>query len=388
MNETRISLNKTHISQNYRAILKTILYFDIQMIPMKLSVRNTLLISMFLFPVAASAQSTFGLVAHWPFSGNANDATGKGHNGSMSNVTPVAGKGGLPNSAIQFSGSPSSIITVPYQPDLNLTNYTFCAVVKPEGFYTGTCQISCLLARGNDNSNPGAYFLSMTDNVFDSTCNNMDTNKVVFTCGGGPSNYPYHYSWAYSPTVHTQQWYCVIGTFDGSIFKIYIDGQLKSTAAPQSPAVPIGTSTNGLSIGGTIFGNATQYPYWFKGVMDDMRIYNRVLSENEIANYCNPVGDGGSDTTAGVNNIEQNLLVEIAPNPNSGSFSVRGNITSSSAAIEVYNTVGQLVIRKDLSPVNSTIDERIDLQDAANGIYFVKVTGGQESKTYRMVIQK
>ncbi|WP_276134396.1 LamG-like jellyroll fold domain-containing protein [Polluticoccus soli] len=354
---------------------------------MKLSIRSILFVAIFFAPVAMFGQSTFGLVAHWPFSGNASDNTGKGHNGTMNNVTATAGKSGVSNTAIRFAGASNSYITIPYQPDLNLTNYTFCAVLKPEGFYTNTCQISMIMARGVDHGYPGSYFLSLTENVFDSSCTTFDTNRYVFTCGGGPSNYPYHYSWADSPTVHTNQWYCVIGTFDGTAFRIYVNGDLRVIAPPQVP-VPIGTSTDGLSIGANIFGNASQYPYWFKGVMDDLRIYNRVLTASEIANYCNPVGDGGTDTTASVIGIEQNISVAIAPNPNSGNFSVHGILTSPTAAIDVYNTVGQLVYRKVVAPVQNAINEHIELPVVADGVYIVKVTAGVESKTYKMLIRR
>ncbi|MCD6063502.1 MAG: hypothetical protein K0R82_1413 [Flavipsychrobacter sp.] len=338
-------------------------------------------------PCMAFAQSNNGLVAHWTFDGNAVDSSGNGHHGTMNNVTFAAGKSGTANTAMRFAGAPNSYVTVPYQSDLNLSNFSICAVIKPEGHYTAVCQHSLILTRGLNNT-PGCYQLGFFDNAYDSSCTSFDTNKYVFFAAGGTTNYPYHAAWQSSAKVHTNQWYCLIGTFDGSVFKIYVNGVLVATAPPPSP-VPLGSSTDGLTIGANTFGNSATFPYWYKGLMDDLRIYNRVLSDSELTTYCVPQGDGGGDTTNAVyDGLQQTINIGVVPNPNSGSFHVTGAIRAATADIEVVNMIGQRVYKTTVRPLNQNLDERIDLMDAAEGIYFVRVAAEGEIKTYRVLVQR
>jgi len=69
-------------------------------------------------------------------------------------------------------------------------------------------------------------------------------------------------------------WYHVVGTYDGSAMKIYVNGELKNSL-DQSQQIDSG---NNVLIGG---GADT---YYLKGVIDDVRIYNEALSADEIKN--------------------------------------------------------------------------------------------------------
>jgi hypothetical protein len=244
------------------------------------------LVAFILFALSANAQLTNGLVAHWQFSGNANDATSNGHNGTATNVTYTAGKMGVANTAALFNGT-SSFITVPNSTDWNLTNFTIAAMVKINGFYTNLCQASYIVERGGGHTS-GNWGLALFDNAYDSSCTvTGDTSKFTFYGEAGPNNTTIpHAHWQYTPTARTGRWYCVITTFDGTYIKVYVDGVNVSTAWRNTP-VPIGTSNNIVAIGANRFGNYTQYPYWFNGAIDDLRVYNRVLSPTEISSFCN-----------------------------------------------------------------------------------------------------
>ena len=247
-------------------------------------------------------------VAHWSMNGNANDVSGNGHNGTMYNVTPTTGVNGQSNTALYFSGN-QSYISVPYSADLNLNKYTICAMVNVHGYYTGLCQESIILQRGTNN-NSGSYSLNLNNNSFDSSCSTYDTTKYVFTTGCVPTNNTNtFFPCQYSPTVTKSVWYCVVATFDSNKSRIYINDTLKSTLNV-NPADVIGSSTEGISIGMNTFGNSVTYPYPFKGVIDDIRLYNRVLSDSEIIKFCTQV-------TLEVGNEVSiiNRELEIYPNP-------------------------------------------------------------------------
>jgi hypothetical protein len=53
-----------------------------------------------------------GIVAWWPFNGNAADSSGNSNNGTVNGATLTAGQSGLANNAYSFNGS-SSYIAVP-----------------------------------------------------------------------------------------------------------------------------------------------------------------------------------------------------------------------------------------------------------------------------------
>jgi hypothetical protein len=88
----------------------------------------------------------------------------------------------------------------------------------------------------------------------------------------------------------TDTWYCVAGTWDGSAFKLYVNGKeeagttttvgsFPATMRDSSVPVEIGALHSVLSYGG----NRGDY---FDGKIDKVSIFDRVLSEEQIACYC------------------------------------------------------------------------------------------------------
>ncbi len=222
------------------------------------------------------------LIAHWPFDGNANDATGNGHNGTALNVAYNTGINGVPSTAAVFNGS-SSYISVLHNADLDMNKYTICAVVKPTAFYTALCQKGIILERGIYTV-AGNYSLALYDNAYDSTCTvNGDTSHFVFSGSSGTSLYTFK-GWQYTPATITNQWYTVVLVFDSLSAKMYVNGQLMTTNYPLPPTA-IGTSSEGLYIGASYKATTGGFPYWFTGSIDDLRLYKGAMSASDVANY-------------------------------------------------------------------------------------------------------
>ncbi|MBK7310036.1 MAG: T9SS type A sorting domain-containing protein [Sphingobacteriaceae bacterium] len=74
-------------------------------------------------------------------------------------------------------------------------------------------------------------------------------------------------------------------------------------------------------------------------------------------------------TCAGLNALTDNAGIQTFPNPNSGQLFVTYNGFTQGASIEVYNTVGQLMLKKNIE--SSTTE--MNLNNYSNGIYIVKV---------------
>jgi hypothetical protein len=80
-------------------------------------------------------------------------------------------------------------------------------------------------------------------------------------------------------------WSHVTGTYDGTTARLYVNG---AEVAAQDIAGPIKLSDGDVRIGG----NAV-WGEWFKGEIDEVRIYDRALSADEVAADMNkPIGDG------------------------------------------------------------------------------------------------
>ncbi len=100
----------------------------------------------------------------------------------------------------------------------------------------------------------------------------------------------------YSETIPKENvWYHIVGTWDGTYQKIYINGKLENIASPQ---VLIGNFDSNLYIG-AYGGNIPQYA--INGTIDDIRIYDRALSAEEIYQlYTDYITvDFTADTTSG-----------------------------------------------------------------------------------------
>jgi hypothetical protein len=218
-----------------------------------------------------------------PFTGNANDVSSSAHVTVPTNITYTTGKSGIANTAAVFNGT-SSIIDVKNKPDLNLTKFSICALLKVNGFYTGQCQANQILVRGSNISpGPGYYDFMFSDNLTDSSCTiTGDTNSFQFHVSSY-NRQPWHKPQNVSPYIHTGDWRCVIMTYDSIAYRLYINGSLFNTFYPRWTTGPVGSSTDSITIGGV---HNSTYPWWLNAVMDDLRLYNRALTTAEIDSLC------------------------------------------------------------------------------------------------------
>jgi hypothetical protein len=79
--------------------------------------------------------------------------------------------------------------------------------------------------------------------------------------------------------LHPNTWYHLAMTCDGTTVKLYVNGVVAGTKARGDSTYAVGPSTAvpDIRLGVHRTGNG-----WFKGLMDDVRLYNRVLSAAEI----------------------------------------------------------------------------------------------------------
>jgi hypothetical protein len=309
-----------------------------------------------------------GMLAGYSFAGNANDESGNGHHGIVNGAVLTSNRIGTPNEAYRFDGV-NDYILVPFSPSLNPSlRLTLCAEVKPEGFYYGNCQVNTILNKGNWGGQAGNFALHFGDNAYDGeNCSNLDTLHQTFVATmktdvttSGPQ--------AYTPYIVKNQWYCVIATFDGANLKLYVDAVEKASVS--APA-PLGSNTDSLTFGHTL---NTLFPYWFEGVIDDIRIYDRVIDSTEIVGYCSflaGIDEAGSIASHVTINTLGNGLYELMLDRNYDKVQVN-----------VSSILGQSISD---GQKNNSLKQIIDIGSFASGIYLLNIVTEEGQYTTKLV---
>jgi len=205
---------------------------------------------------------TTDLVAYFPFNGNANDASGYTHNGTVSGATLTTDRFGNGSKAYYFSGSPSTINVGAIPEITSGSNWTVSFWMNTDVVenYRNPLDFS-YISTGN---NQGPRFELSLDGNFS------------FASGiGGVSGETYAVL-RIQNHITVGHWSHVIGMRDGNILRFYIDnvevGNQTTTLWPP-------TFTN-LVIGHGF--TTSEINRWFKGSVDDIRVYKRALTSQEI----------------------------------------------------------------------------------------------------------
>jgi hypothetical protein len=192
------------------------------------------------------------LVAYYPLDGNPNDASGNGNNGTaFGGVSYVSGKVGQ---AASLDGT-TGYISIPDSPSLRLSTFTLAAWVNP----TAIVGDNRIAEKGTSDS----YYLDV----------NPEGKALVGFFDG-----TYHD--LISPTALVlNTWSSVAGTYDGTVLRLYVNGTLVNSLAlvssPSQTAEPlvIGWKFNGIT------------DDHFAGLIDELRLYNRALTDSEIQQH-------------------------------------------------------------------------------------------------------
>jgi hypothetical protein len=208
--------------------------------------------------VTVSNAVSTGLVGAYAFNEGtgttAGDSSGAGNGGTLSNAAWTAD--GVFGPALSFNGS-NAWVSVADSANLDLTtSMTLEAWVRPSALTSDWRTIvlkerpsglSYALYAADGGSRPPAGYVSV---------NGSDAAAVAPT------------------TLPLNTWTHVAMTYDGATLRLYVNGQLAGSRATTGSAA---VSASPLRIGG----NAV-WGEWFSGAIDEVRIYNRALSQAEI----------------------------------------------------------------------------------------------------------
>ena len=289
-----------------------------------------------------------GLVAHYTFSGDANDETTYANDGEVFGATLVEDRFGVANSAYEFDGVDNYIL-VPQSTSLNTADYLTLSfwLTVPEFVTSGEYY---LVSHGSWDgrwkvSLPSHGKTVLTTKVADGDISDMDSDPEVLPLD----------TWTHVVMVH-----------DGTNNDIYFNGILAATKERA------GTLASGNTDSLTIGRESTKWGNYFKGRFDDIRIYNRALTAEEI-------GALHEDESADPSSIALDPVhtVQVYPNPTNGFINIKN---AENSQVSVYDISGRLVLTYE----NTTSLGTIDLSNYNGGIYFVKIIKDNATITRRI----
>ncbi len=228
------------------------------------------------------------LVAWYTFNGDVLDHSSYGNNVSLNSATPASGKDGTPNSGYYFDGS-SGYMVVPNSTSLNGQHgITLAATVNTLGFYRGQYHANRILQKGFQDQSDGVYFLGFDDYLSgDNTGSVADSMESFYgTYGNNQFNSVGVRDTNSSDFIQKNRWYTIVYTVDtNKVGKLYVNGELKGTSYNASSGFT--PNNDDLYIGKT---ENPGYPYWFHGIIDEIRIYNRAYDAGAVGQISKDMG--------------------------------------------------------------------------------------------------
>ncbi len=190
------------------------------------------------------------LIAHWTGNNTAVDATGNGHDGTVNGATYVPGVIG---DAFSFDGVNDSVIV---DADTALEPATLSVSLWVQAEQENHLR---LLIDSTHGAGQAGWALQLNS-----------ANNLSFAYGNG-STFPEVTS---AIGIGDGEFHHVAATLDGTNMRLYIDGALTSSLVFTGTPAPSGRDIQ--------LGNHLSLNRPLRGALDDVRIYNHVLSQVEI----------------------------------------------------------------------------------------------------------
>ena len=300
-----------------------------------------------------------GLVAWYPFEGNANDATPYENHGAIGGdpifeaVTdrPFTNTG----QAIKFDGDRDSVL-VPNAVQL-ISDYTTVSFwIRVDSINTAEAE-AYIMSFGHWSERWKISLPQHTKIVWTTNSMNSQFDNAISDMDSGDGNELVPGFWWYVTMVH-----------DGADDIIYVDGEevnrKPATGTLNSTSRPFGIGNNPIE--------GMQY---FNGALDEIKVYNKALTGEEVARLY-------SSGTTGLNDLltsELRNYVDVAyPNPAIDRLYVEHNLPANQAVLlRVFDTAGRQVDgmqydRNELPPGQFFLD----VADYTPGTYFLNVVLG------------
>jgi len=288
-----------------------------------------------------------GLIAHYMFNGNYRDTSGHGYHLTNSGVSLTTNRVGKPNEAGMFDGS----------------SYLNASNIDDTAFSNNEITISSWIQFAANQTSDARIVAIGKSNTFWQYCIQgfiANSAQPIWYGTDGVSSYNFYQQPNLS--ISSNAWHHIVSTANAAndSMYMYIDGQLFSKVSISINDLKINNSTENIMLGASA--GAGNY---FKGNMDEVRIYKRALSEQDImALYKN-------DTTAlpnGIVKIDMESKIATYPNPFSNQLIIE--LTQPRNLLNVYSADGKKVWSVETKEQTNT---RIETSTWGSGVYILEV---------------
>ncbi|MCK5572754.1 MAG: T9SS type A sorting domain-containing protein, partial [Bacteroidetes bacterium] len=306
-----------------------------------------------------SAAQTGNLVAYYPFSGNAGDAGGNGHDGTVSGAQLVPDRYGTPDAAYYFDGV-GAHIRVPNATGLNFQeaiSLNFWMIVG--AFYSREAHP---LSHGNWENR---WKVSITD----------ERVRWTLRTGDGIMDLDSESS----PDLDSL--YNVTVTYSGQDAEIFLNGDLDAFRTWTGPLLQ--TSID-FMIGQVLPDNSN---YNFRGVLDEVRLYDYQLSVPEILELADRV----TSIEGGTRDLPETIeLFQNFPNPFNSETMIQFSLPVEAVVdLSVFDMLGrsvELLLQERRDAGWHTVGW--DAGRYASGVYLYRLCVEGISQTGIMVLMK
>ncbi len=234
-----------------------------------------------------------GLVAYYPFNGNAKDESGNGSNGTVNGATLTEDRFSKTDGAYYFDGV-DDYIDCGNNTILNgnWNGVSLSAWIKPYSHIAGVQQIV------------GKWAVSLQNDHYSLF---LHGNRLLMAVSDGARPE----SGGYGKTIlKSNFWHHVVGVWKNNRqYNVYVNGIIDGTQTQTGSGINIKSPIT-LKIGREIIGQDRA----FHGIIDDIGIYNRALNDSEIQQLYNNASNQTKNCKA--NLLDQKLEIPCVRVPN------------------------------------------------------------------------
>ncbi|MES2778050.1 MAG: LamG domain-containing protein [Bacteroidota bacterium] len=243
-----------------------------------------------------------GLIGWWPFSGNAVDSSGTGNNGTASNTTLTSDRFGNTNAAYSFNGF-NSRIEIPEAASLNCTKLSLSAWV----FNRNISKTGQIIYKGSSFASGETFSLTSVNSYPGYALKIASACQPAIGWKGG----------RFKQLASQGTWEHLVLTYDGTVSRLYKNGA-PDTSATLSGLIDI-CQGGGLRFGynHNLYSNSTGD--CFDGVIDDIGIWNRALTQTEVGRLfsanmdCSDVGNLGVNVCVPQRSLHVKDVIRLEP---------------------------------------------------------------------------
>jgi len=322
--------------------------------------KGLFLISILLNAMIGMAQiPTDGLVGFWSFNDNLDDSSGYGNNGTTNGCIFTTDRFEKLNSCVEFDGI-DDVITIPHSESIDFDSYTDNYTIS-FWFKTSDPIISEATSARFIEKWDGNNAIKYPHNIVI-----VEDSIKTIIYDGKPTSRTNVYGY------FTDEWhnFTLVNNIETDTVSIYMDGVLKDAVVNSSD-----TSSNNQT--DLLFGNTKNLIRPYAGLMDDIRIYNRVLNQGEI----DEIVEEDNEEESSLTNTPLNNKIDIYPNPSSGIITIGGDNIQN---VEVLDINGKVVLQTNsLNQSNLSID----ISNQSKGIYFIRVITSKGTEIRKIVFE-